>query len=977
MCCSHLLHKRLRTNVVINPSLFAERGVSLTDIQCLINSDERDDSLFGINFDDPSLSDHDFFVLTGLKKAQFDEVVASAGLKHSDTWSPRNALGVLLVKLRVGLSHRELSILFRVPIKKIHTRINQTRERLIQEGGFVEKNLGVKALTREELIHKHTTDVAKALYGHDKLILVEDATYVYTQKSSNYSFARSTFCVHKSRYCVKPMVCVTTDGYYVDIFGPYLSNQKNTDACIFQQQFSDSVEADTQGLKDFLHDGDIWIVDRGFKGAEKYVPHLEVHMPSFHEDGDQIEQPPEPVGNDDERTSETTAAQSGQDSDEGDGDTSDSEDFEPSTRKSKSRSTVKSTSKKIKRSKPKKKKRARRKQHSTADANKSRKVTKLRYVVECANGRLKQFKFLARVVSNTQIRFIGDYCRIGAALINKFRPPLATSKPHHLQLAARMLAKLNAHNKLMEQCVQGGRLHSKSVAVWEPLEASHIPGFPVLTEAEIAEHITFGKYQIRQARSYMDEHLNSRGDCDFSRSRYGDDDDNRVVHVKVQSRHKSNVVYRTFVEFDTTKSMPWEKITGWYCTCTSGARTMGCCAHVTTVIWWLGVGRRLEPRRKLNLWQNVMDASGVVHQEPWQNAVITAESLAAAEDSATVTEADSSDVNCDEIQKPFQTSNEGLAQVATPFSSAVELVVEAAVIPRAPRSETRVGATTRTRSTRSQAIVDVDNEPDVPDDPVANSLLSGIKASMSTITLETTFEQFSQALAITDQEMRKALNIKGLLHQYFSTTNADIFLHAAGGTEIRVNHLKPLLDHPFDTGLMWLNSAIVDAYVGMIQARYSNVQTLPSTFWKARQNHARVRQSWQRVMDNVAGRPVLMFPVLIPTQQDNVDTGHWVLALVNLERKVCSVLDTLGIDRHDVYQELVQLEPAASLNLTYEKRPRNIIQCDTHSCGALVLMAAEMLASGIELQTPRQPTSNQISCFRCKVLLSICERIII
>lgn len=41
------------------------------------------------------------------------------------------------------------------------------------------------------------------------------------------------------------------------------------------------------------------------------------------------------------------------------------------------------------------------KQHSTFDANSSRLVTKIRWVVEAANGRLKKWRFLDNVVCNS------------------------------------------------------------------------------------------------------------------------------------------------------------------------------------------------------------------------------------------------------------------------------------------------------------------------------------------------------------------------------------------------------------------------------------------------------------------------------------------------------------------------------------------------------------------------------------------------
>lgn len=71
----------------------------------------------------------------------------------------------------------------------------------------------------------------------------------------------------------------------------------------------------------------------------------------------------------------------------------------------------------------------------------SRLVTKIRWAVESANGRLKTWKFLANVVTNTQVPFIGDYVRIVASLINAFRPPLSKNSPTDSTVAKRMLEK--------------------------------------------------------------------------------------------------------------------------------------------------------------------------------------------------------------------------------------------------------------------------------------------------------------------------------------------------------------------------------------------------------------------------------------------------------------------------------------------------------------------------------------------------------
>lgn len=61
---------------------------------------------------------------------------------------------------------------------------------------------------------------------------------------------------------------------------------------------------------------------------------------------------------------------------------------------------------------------------SCFQANSARLVTKIRWIVESVNGRLKQWRYLQNVVPNTQIPYIGEYVCLIVALCNKYRQPL-------------------------------------------------------------------------------------------------------------------------------------------------------------------------------------------------------------------------------------------------------------------------------------------------------------------------------------------------------------------------------------------------------------------------------------------------------------------------------------------------------------------------------------------------------------------------
>ncbi|XP_052696026.1 uncharacterized protein LOC128174533 [Crassostrea angulata] len=84
------------------------------------------------------------------------------------------------------------------------------------------------------------------------------------------------------------------------------------------------------------------------------------------------------------------------------------------------------------------------KQMTTLDANASRLVTKIRWVVEAANARIKRWKYLAHVLPTNQVPFIGDYVRIVCALSNRYCKPLSTgSEDEDMALACKM-RKLSA-----------------------------------------------------------------------------------------------------------------------------------------------------------------------------------------------------------------------------------------------------------------------------------------------------------------------------------------------------------------------------------------------------------------------------------------------------------------------------------------------------------------------------------------------------
>lgn len=90
-----------------------------------------------------------------------------------------------------------------------------------------------------------------------------------------------------------------------------------------------------------------------------------------------------------------------------------------------------------------------RRRFTSAKANQSRYMTKIRWVVEAINARIKQFKFFANTIQNSSLPHLGDYLLIVCVMINRYQPPAKTNAPADDQLAERM-ASLKIEKKMFE-----------------------------------------------------------------------------------------------------------------------------------------------------------------------------------------------------------------------------------------------------------------------------------------------------------------------------------------------------------------------------------------------------------------------------------------------------------------------------------------------------------------------------------------------
>ena len=71
-----------------------------------------------------------------------------------------------------------------------------------------------------------------------------------------------------------------------------------------------------------------------------------------------------------------------------------------------------------------------------------------------------------------------------------------------------------------------------------------------------------------------------------------------IILLRFRSAHKS-CSYYTYVQFTSAQ------IIAWYCTCRAGPRTVGCCSHVATAIWYLSYERHRTKTNRQSFSTNI------------------------------------------------------------------------------------------------------------------------------------------------------------------------------------------------------------------------------------------------------------------------------------------------------------------------------------------------------------------------------------
>ena len=153
-----------------------------------------------------------------------------------------------------------------------------------------------------------------------------------------------------------------------------------------------------------------------------------------------------------------------------------------------------------------------------------------------------------------------------------------------------MKQKLNTKNEL-KRIVEEYKLHLKSQFIC--LNSITIDDFPKLDKYTIQTKITLGSYQLKQALSYLAEHVN-KGKIEIRVNKKNMNyKSSKILFSIIRSRHSKATKYRVYCRYNPDIHTV-DGIESWYCTCKAGSRTVGCCCYVASIIYYFAHGIYLK-----------------------------------------------------------------------------------------------------------------------------------------------------------------------------------------------------------------------------------------------------------------------------------------------------------------------------------------------------------------------------------------------
>lgn len=267
-CCrNHVIKKRFYDDEVDSMRIHSTKSVvEISELSQFIDrmAISTDKTLLD-KIGDFNISEERLKVFTGLSWEdiiQLREMLVS--MRNSECRNITQALIVFLFKMRSGNSNKMIAFIFEIEREQ---QVSDMRKSVLKsfEKDILPRFFGLSNNSREDLIRNHTSQLAKKLYGLDnKLVLICDGTYIRHQKSSNNEYQRKSYSGQKKVPLCKPFTVCTTDGYVVDMLGPFLANKNDADILR-------TIMTGSNDMQNLMKQGDIFIVDRGFRDVKAYL----------------------------------------------------------------------------------------------------------------------------------------------------------------------------------------------------------------------------------------------------------------------------------------------------------------------------------------------------------------------------------------------------------------------------------------------------------------------------------------------------------------------------------------------------------------------------------------------------------------------------------------------------------------------------------------------------------------------------------
>ncbi|XP_074595462.1 uncharacterized protein LOC141850685 [Brevipalpus obovatus] len=231
-------------------------------------------------------------------------------------------------------------------------------------------------------------------------------------------------------------------------------------------------------------------------------------------------------------------------------------------------------------------------QLSWEQANQSRKVTKIRWVVEAVFGRIKtQFRLMHHILRNTDVNNKNMELKICCAILNKYGERFVSDKEFKVAIAERIISRMQVPQKLSLFVDHLNLTQVRtSFTTFDPDELKLLD--PPLTEHEFYMLAT-GTYLLKYMDAYKtvcrDSNLQQRlqlfnRDCRSQLQQFNIHVDNpKLLRMRIISRHKSQTSYPVFILIDQN-ALGLDRVAEWCCKCSSGLRTVNPCGHIMTFL---------------------------------------------------------------------------------------------------------------------------------------------------------------------------------------------------------------------------------------------------------------------------------------------------------------------------------------------------------------------------------------------------------